>query len=107
MITLTNEQTEKIDLLDKLFGAISLEQLREFAESEQVVAILKGTNNNPNILKRLIQEHDIQMMDIMTMKADISVLKSDLSTLVRLVLKPYDYNSLGEAATLKSKAGVY
>jgi hypothetical protein len=108
MITMTNEQLLKIELLDKLFGALSVDQLREFTESEQVVSILKGTNNNPEMLKRLIQEHDVQMMDIMTMKSDIASLKSDLQSLLRVlhadVFTPR-YNQ--DFSNLKSKHQVY
>ena len=108
MITMTNEQISKIELLDKLFGALSVDQLKEYTESEQVVAILKGTNNNPGMLKRLIQEHDIQMMDIVTMKADIASLKSDLRSLIGVlhtdVFTPR-YNQ--DFINLKSKHQVY
>lgn len=104
---MTNDQHEKIELLDKLFGALSLSQLKEFTESEQIVAVLKGTNNNPGILKKIVQDNDIHMMDIMQMKSEIMVLRSDLNSLIKLVLKPYDYNSANDAQVLKSKAGVY
>jgi len=108
MITMTNEQLEKIELLDKLFGALSVDQLKEFSESEQVVAILKGTNNNPELLKRLIQEHDVQMMDLMTLKADMSVLKNDFKELMKVLnttLFTVPYNQ--EFQNLKSKHNIY
>ncbi len=107
MITMTNEQIEKIDLLDRLFGAFNIEQLKEITETEQVVAILKGTNNNPGILKRLIQEHDILHIDTMNLKSETAVLRSDIQTLAKLVLKPYDYNSANDAQTLKSKYSIF
>jgi hypothetical protein len=82
---MTNEQLEKIALLDKLFGALSIQQLREFAESEQVVARLKGTDQNPEIFKRLIQEHDIYSMDLMNAKSELMVLKTDFQSLMRVL----------------------
>lgn len=107
MISMTSDQIEKVELLDRLFGAFSVSQLKEFTETEEVVAILKGNNSNPNILKRLVQEHDNQMMEIMNMKSEVMILRSDFNTLVKLVLKPYDYNAANDAQTLKSKAGIY
>jgi hypothetical protein len=107
MITMTNEQLEKIKLLDALFGALSLDQLKQFTESEQIIAILKGTNQNPEIFKRLIQEHDNQMMTVMQLQGDISTLRYDVQQLVRIVLKPYDSMSVSDAQTLKSKFSVY
>ncbi len=107
MITMTDAQLQKIDLLDRLFGAFSVEQLKEITETEQVVAILKGTNHNPGILKGLLQEHNVQMMDIMNLKSELQVLRYDFSILIKLVLKPYDYNSSADAQSLKSKFGIY
>lgn len=107
MITMTEDQLEKVDLLDRLFSAFSTEQLKEITETEQVVAILKGTNDNPGILRRLIQEHDMQQMDIMNAKSELMMLRVDFNMLTKLVLKPYDYNALNDAQTLKSKAGIY
>jgi hypothetical protein len=108
MITMTNEQIEKIDLLDKLFGALSVEQLKEFTESEQVVAILKGTNQNPMILHRLIQEHDIYAVDLMDLKAEVSTLKNDFKELMKVLnttLFTVPYNQ--DFQNLKSKHSVY
>ena len=107
MITMTNEQHEKIKVLDQLFGAMDLEQLKEFTSSEKVVAILKGTNQNPEILKNLLQEHSEYMMKISSLQADLMTLRSDIQVLIKLVLKPYDYSSQGDANMLKSKYAIY
>jgi len=107
MITMTNEQLEKIDLLDKLFGAMSIEQLREFTESEQVVAILKGTNHNPGLLRRLVQEHDILSMDVVTLKSDLTQFKYDFQNIIKAIDKPYDPNNISNFQALKSKNGIY
>lgn len=107
MITMTAEQLEKIDLLDALFGAFSIEQLKQITETEEVVAKLKGKNDNPGILRRLVQEHDIMHMDLMIVKGDVQVLRSDMQTMVNLMFKPYEYNSAATASDLKSRYGVY
>jgi mevalonate kinase len=108
MITMTGEQVDKIDLLDKLFGALSVEQLKAFTETEQVVAILKGTNQNPSILKRIIQEHDILYMDVMQLKTDNQVLKNDFKELMKALntaLFTVPYNQ--DFQNLKSRHSLY
>jgi hypothetical protein len=108
MITMTNEQLEKLDLLDKFFGAISVEDLKEIVECEQVVAKLKGTEQNPQILRRLVQEHDMMYVDIMNAKTEVMVLKNDFQTLLRALnqtLFTPQYNN--DFTTLKNKHSVY
>lgn len=108
MITLSHEQLEKINLLDKLFGAMSVDQLKEFTESEQIVAKLKGTQDNPQILLNIIHEYDTMKIDLMTAKSDITVLKTDFQSLIRIlhtdVFSPRYNNDFNN---LKNKHGVY
>ena len=109
MITMTNDQLEKIDLLDALFGALDVIQIKELAESEQVVAKLKGTNLNPGLLKKLVQESEHHSVEMMRMNSDISILKSDVQTLIRAVNTlasiPVPYSQ--DLQNLKSKYGIY
>jgi len=107
MITLTNEQIEKIDLLDKLFGAFDSKQLKDFTETEEVVAKLKGTNANPGILKRIIQEHDIMMSQMSTVQNDLMMLRADMQTLIKAVDKPYDMGYQNLFQNLKSRHSIY
>lgn len=107
MITMTNEQLEKIDLLDKLFGAFSVDQLREITHTEQVVAILKGDNQNPGLLKRLVQESDMTRLELQMAKSEILTLRTDLQTIIRVMVKPYDSYAVSEFSNLKSRNNVY
>lgn len=108
MITISHDQLEKINLLDKLFGAMGVQELKDFVESEQVVAKLKGADDNPQILLKMVHEHDILMLDLAQAKNDIMTLKSDFRSLLKVlhadVFTPrynQDFNNL------KSKHGVY
>jgi hypothetical protein len=105
---MTPDQLEKINLLDTIFGALSVTQLREFAESEKIVAKLKGTDQNPQMLCRLVQEHDVMMLDLMNTKNDLAALRIDFQNLIKVlhadVFTPR-YNQ--DFNTLKSKHGVY
>lgn len=109
MKPVTDEQFQKIVLIDKIFGAVSIEALREFSESEQVVARLKGNEDNPQLLLSLIHERDVLATDNAQNKNDIQSLKSDVKDLIKAVgilfsqVPPYS----NELSVLKSKHGVY
>lgn len=108
MITLSHEQLEKINLLDRLFASMGTDQLRQLVESEQIVSKLRGTEDNPQIILNLVHEYDIMKLDLMASKADITALKSDFHALLKVlhtdVFTPrynQDFNNL------KSKHGIY
>jgi len=108
MITMSKEQLDKIELLDRLFGSIGVEQLKEFVDSEQVVARLKGTESNPGLLMGLIRDRDMAQLETMNVKSELSALKSDFQLLLKVlhadVFTPrfnMDFNNL------KSKHNVY
>jgi len=107
MIALTYEQIEKIELLDIILNSLTKEQIKEYLESEKIISILKGTGKQSPILNKLIDEHDMLAMDVGALKAEISNLKNDLQVLLKLVLKPNEYDSHSNAAALKSKYHVY
>ena len=108
MITISHEELEKINLLDKLFGALDVEQLKEFVESEQVVARLKGGEENPQLLLKIVHEHDVMMLDFLNAKSEIATLKIDFQSLIKVlhadIFTPR-YNQ--DFNTLKSKYSVY
>jgi len=107
MINLNAEQHEKIRLLDKLFDSMSVDQLRELSESEQIVARLKGTQQGTGIISQLISDSTTHTMETMNLRSELYTLKSDFQLLTKLMLKPYEYNAVNDAQSLKSKYNVY
>ncbi len=107
MIVFSNNEQEKLELLDMLFNAVSADQLKEFTESEKVVAILSGKYEKTNLFARLVNEHNFLTMEVSSLKSEIAVMKHDMQVLVRLLLKPNDYNSHSDATALKSKYNIY
>ena len=107
MISPSSEQYEKIRLLDMLFNSMSVEQLKDIAESEKIVAVLKGQNDSSLLLSRIITENDLLSAELFTLKSEVHTLRNDLQTLIRLVLKPHEYNAPNDAATLKSRYYIY
>lgn len=108
MITLTSDQVAKIEVLDKLLSSIDLDQLKQLSESEQVVAKLKGTQSDSNILINLIREHDTMCVDLIDTKNQLNALRTDFQVLIRVlqadVFSP-KYNQ--DFNTIKSKYGIY
>jgi len=107
MIVLTYEQSAKIQLLDTLFDTLSIDELKEYTESEKIVSILKGKTEKSSLLSRFVQEHDILSIEMGSQKAEVAMMKHDLQVLIKLVLKPNDYNSHSDATALKSKYHIY
>ena len=108
MITLSHEQMDKINLLDRLFASVDVDQLRQLAESEQIVAKLKGAGDNPHIILNLVHEYDAMKLDFMNTKVELSTLKTDFQLLLRVlqtdVFTPR-YNQ--DFTNLKSKYQIY
>ncbi len=107
MIYLTTEQAKKIELLDKLFGALDIAQLTEVTESEQIVAKLKGTENNPGILDSLLKEHSSMMINVSMLQNDVMSMKSDIQILIKALDRPYDSSNQSHFNSLKNRHGIY
>jgi len=107
MISATAEQFEKLRLFDKLFNAMSVEQVKELSESEQIVARLKGMPESTSILYQLVIDNTSMYSDIMNLRTELSMLRSDFQTLMKLTFKPYEYNAINDAQSLKSRYGIY
>lgn len=110
MITMTNEILEKIQLLDKFLGSVSVEQLKEYTTSEQVAARLAGTEENPELLMKLVKENELHSLDSMNLRNELMGLRGDMQTLLRAlnqsVFAPSPQYNL-EFISLKSKHGIY
>lgn len=103
----TTEQMEKLRMIDQFFDAFSVEEFKELVEREEVVARLKGkaTTNNP--LTNLVLQHQVMKSQIMVLQGELSSLRYDLGQLVKVIVKPYDYNTPSDINNLKTKHNVY
>lgn len=108
MITLSADQVAKIEILDKLFSNLDLNQLQQFAESELVVAKLKGGDDHSMILINLLREHDTLCVDVIDMKNELSSLRADFQALVKAINQQlYSPKYDNEFTSLKSKYSIY
>lgn len=103
MITLSEEQKRKLIALDRLFDSLSATELENLAESEHVIAKLKGTNTDTKFFQNLVNQSNSTYTDAFILKADIVQIKSDFSDLIKVVTSPFDYNAHAKLNTLKSK----
>lgn len=112
MIPLTNEQIEKITLLDKLFDALSVEQLKEISESEQIISRLKGTSTKSDLFTTIIRDNGYLLYEVSIAKTEVMSLKGDMQNLIRAVNMLYQPQTVSypysqELTNLKSKHGIY
>lgn len=106
MMTLNADDYEKIRLLDILFNTIDVQTLKSYTESEEVVAKLKGIPTGPGILNELVSTQTMLHVDSMNMRAEITILKADLGTLIKCLNSSiYGYNQ--DFQNLKQKHNVY
>lgn len=106
-MTYTNEQLEKIKLIDALFESIDISDLKEFADSERIVGKLKGKEVCRTPVMNLILQNQELKDRLATLHIEVQSLQFDIQMLTRLILKPYDYNSAADVQTLKTRCGIY
>lgn len=106
-MTFNNQQIEKLKVIDTLFEYLDISELKKLAESEEIVNKLKGGASNQTPLIDLLYQHQELQDRLSSLLAEFHSLQYDFQILAKLVLKPYDYNSIGDAQSLKSKFGIY
>lgn len=106
MISLTYDELEKVQLLDKLFGSFTVEDLKDLADTEQIVSRLKGSESNSKLLERLVNDNATLSVDLMNIRNETMSLKSDIQSLIKALNSSlYGYNQ--EFNNLKQKHNVY
>lgn len=107
MIVLNTAQKAKIEYLDKVIDKMTIEQLKVLTEADQIVSVLAGTTEPVGLLSQMAAENYKMSTEIMNLQSQLYSLKSDLSTLVKLVTKPFEYNNASDAQSLKGRHNVY
>ncbi len=91
MIYFSNDQMERIKLIDKFYSLIPAEDLKEAAEKEEVILRLKGQNHqSPGILLSISGELNmidsrIQQLEMKNqqLESTITAIKTDMQALLR------------------------
>jgi hypothetical protein len=109
------DDLDKIKLLDSLFYAFTLDEMKELVGCDLVVSKLRGTADKigpieaiHNDVIRLTSQNATLMTDIMNIRSDTMMLKNDFQSLLRCLNKGMgDSASTSEFYNLKSRHGVY
>lgn len=91
MISLTSDEISKLKLIDTLFSVLPTNILKEMAEKEDIVSVLKGVNNQaPGIIMRLVEDNTRMHTNIDFLKTRVNEQHDDLKRLVEILsANPY------------------
>lgn len=108
--------SQKLELLDKLFNAVSIDTIKEFAGHDLSVAILKGEDvSRPGPFSdarlqctRLQSENNSLRTDISILRNDLMMLRNDVQTLLRVMNQPqFSQTASFDFQTLRMRHNIY
>lgn len=99
---------EKIKLIDTMFNALSLEEVKEICGADTIVAKLKGVPDRDGPLAQAAKELQTARADIEMIRSEYFTLKNDFQALLRCLNKGMgDAMSVSDFNNLKQRHGVY
>lgn len=111
MIYLAPTDKEKYTLIDKFVAAIPLEELNALVEADLVANRLRtatGTSGSTaGPIQTLLDSHNKMETDMMNLRSELMMLRTDIQAIVKAVAKPFDSYSVNEFNNIKSRYGVY
>lgn len=107
---LSEEQLEKLKLLDRLFAAMSVTQLSELVEKEEVVAKLSGKDATVNLFQNLYINAQYMEGELANLRTQNRQVAEDFDSLLRIlnnsVFSPNQYGNIsGDFYNLQSRVG--
>src|SRR5271165_6085587 len=109
MINISNEDIEKLLLIDKILFGISKEELKMWSEMEEIVAKLKGQHIPMGVCTQLVNEAIMMQSEVQMLKSDLTMMKEDMKTLVKVMNQPFLPNGQAnyDFSNLKNRYGIY
>ncbi len=107
MIYVDEQLRLKLEILDKILSSIDIESLKQFSESEEIVAKLKGSNAEVHTIMSIIEQHNRMTVELSSLRNDLQMLKSDFQNLLQVVVKPYESHIPSTVTNLKNRYYVY
>jgi cell fate (sporulation/competence/biofilm development) regulator YlbF (YheA/YmcA/DUF963 family) len=109
MINTSAEDYKKLILLDELLQRISIEEITKLLEADRIVDKLSANipNNKTGIILQLVNSERDMSAQIVQLQSDYMKLQSYITSLVRIISKPFDNQSISEAQDLKNRLHVY
>ena len=80
-----NNFIERIDIIDRLFDSLDIEELRKFVELEENVVKLKGKDQHIGFIRQLIEEHNNMVLQISCLQIQLSTLRADLFSVINKI----------------------
>jgi hypothetical protein len=106
MIYLTPEQSQAIDLLDKMIATADADDIKKFVEEKEIIMKLKGTSVNDGVFTSVLTHFNNMASEIHSLRAENSAIKADFQKLIMALNKTiYGYSS--DFDDLKRKHNVY
>lgn len=106
MIYLTVEQSELVNLIDRLLSSVDKDELRDIVEKKEIVLKLKGESSNMSTLTNFLLEVNSMGQEISNLKNDNMVLKHDFQKLL-IALNKSVFTFSTEFDSLKRQHNIY
>ena len=110
MIYLTPDDRRKVELLDKLFSALSAEDIARMVECDLIVGKLKGVpiSSGSGKLSQMFDEFSLVQGETTSLRSEVMSFKADFQCLLRILNKGMgDYAVASEFGALKNRHNIY
>ena len=104
---ITPEQLDKIELLDKFFNSVNMEQLKEFSESEQIVSKLAGRPEQPRVLSTMVNEIHQLKDEIYSLRVQMLTINDDFKSIIKTLNTITTPQYVPDLQTLRNKHNIY
>ena len=107
---MTNDDLEKVKLIDQVFRSLSVEEIKSILSADLVVDKLKGTENGTGPILSALQSLSMLQVEILTLRADHTMMKEDFKTALKVMQtlsQPTIPQFSSELQNLKSKYNIY
>lgn len=112
MLSFTQEQQDKIALLDDIVSLLSVEEIKEIFSKELVFDKLKGQpHKQSGIFKLLLDDNRHLENEVYALNAKIYALDTDVKDLIRIlhrtIFNAQEYSAQSTFLNLKAKHNIY
>lgn len=107
---MTNDDLEKVKLIDQVFRSLSLEEIKLILSADLIVDKLKGTEHGTGLILSALQSLSMLQVEILTLRADHTMMKEDFKTALKVMQtlsQPTIPQFSSELQNLKSKYNIY
>lgn len=104
---MTEDDAERIRLIDRILAHTSLETLRKMADETEVIARLENGPSQTRIIGGLLDEEINHRTDITTLQIDVKTLMKNVEDIITLLAKPYNPDAYITIENLKNSRNIF